>query len=123
MVDQFTKWLECVPMLDQSANKVAAVDEFFCRFGMPFDIHTDQGSNFIGNVFKLVCELLEIRKSQTTPYRPQSNGQVEWYNRAIVETIHSLKLKSEKDWDIYLPHIASAIRCLIIVAWEILMKF
>ena len=47
-----------------------------------------------------------------TPYRPQSNGQVERYNRTIVEMIRCLKLKSEKDWDVYLPHITSAIRCL-----------
>ena len=114
MVDHCTKWLECVPLPDQSAEKVAmsAVYEFFCPFGMPFAIHTDQGSNFIGNVVKLVCELLEIRKSQTTPYRPQSNGQVERYNRTIVEMIRCLKMKSEKDWDVYLPHITSAIHCL-----------
>ena len=37
MVDQFTKWLECVPLPVQSAEKIAtaAIDEFFCRFGMP----------------------------------------------------------------------------------------
>ena len=111
MIDQFTKWLECVPLPDQSAEKIAtaAIDEFFCRFGMPLTIHTDQGSNFVGNVFQAVCNLLEIRKTQTTP---QSNGQVERYNRTIVEMIRCLKLKSEKDWDVYLPHITSAIRCL-----------
>ena len=48
----------------------------------------------------------------TTPYYPKGNGQVERYNRTIIETIRCLKVKSEKDWDIYLPHITSAIRCL-----------
>ena len=57
MVDQFSKWLQCVPLLDQSAEKIAtaAIDEFFCRFGMLLTIHIDQGSNFIGNVFQTVC--------------------------------------------------------------------
>ena len=114
MVDQFTKWLESVPLPDQSAEKVAmaAIDNFFCTFGMPLTIHTDQGANFVGNVFKAVCDLLEIRKTQTTPYYPQGNGQVERYNRTIIEMIRCLKAKSDKDWDIYLPHITSAIRCL-----------
>ena len=114
MVDQFTKWLESVPLPDQSAEKVAmaAIDNFFCTFGMPLTIHTDQGANFVGNVFKTVCDLLEIRKTQTTPYYPQGNGQVERYNRTMIEMIRCLKAKSEKDWDIYLPHITSAIRCL-----------
>ena len=50
---------------------------------MPLTIHTDQGSNFVGNVFKSVCELLEIRKTQKTPYHPELNGQIECYNHAI----------------------------------------
>ena len=112
MVDQFTKWLECVPLPDQSAEITAiyAIDEFLCCFGMPLTIHTDQGNNFVGNFLKSVCELLEIRKTQTTPYHLESNGHIERYNRTIVEMIHCLKLKSEKDWDIHLPHMTSAIR-------------
>ena len=95
--DQFTKCLECVPLPDQSAEKIAisAIDKFFFRFGMPLSIHTDQGSNFVGNVFRSVCELLEIRKTQTTPYHPESNGQIECYNHTIVEMVRCLKLKSE----------------------------
>ena len=114
MIDQFTKWLECVPLPDQSAEKkaISAIDNFFCRFGMPLSIHTDQGSNLVGNVFKSVCELLEICKTQTTPYHPESNCQIERYHHTIVEMVWCLKLKSEKDLDIYLPHITSAIRCL-----------
>ena len=56
----------------------------------------DQGSNFVGNVFRSVFELLEIRKTQTTPYHPESNGQIERYNHTIVEMVQCLKLKSEK---------------------------
>ena len=40
------------------------------------DVH-NEGSNFIGNDFQAVCNLLESRKIQTIPYRPQSNGHVE----------------------------------------------
>ena len=75
---------------------ISAIDGFFCHFGMPLSIHTDQGSNFVGNVFRSVFELLEIRKTQTTPYHPESNGQIERYNHTIVEMVQCLKLKSEK---------------------------
>ena len=37
---------------------------------------------------------------------------MEIYNRTLIEMICCLKAKYEKDWDIYLPHITSAIRCL-----------
>jgi hypothetical protein len=48
MVDQFTKWVECIPLPSQSAEETAkaAVNQFFSRFGCPFQVFTDQGRNF-----------------------------------------------------------------------------
>ena len=60
MVDQFTKWVECVPLPSQLAEVTAhaAVTEFVCRFGYPFQIFSDQGRNFESNVFTNLCELI-----------------------------------------------------------------
>ena len=79
IIDQFTKWVECVPLPTQTAEQTAkaAVDQFFSRFGTPFQIFTDQGRNFDSNLFTEMCKVLEIHKARTTPYRPSSNGQVE----------------------------------------------
>lgn len=57
MVDQFTKWVEIVPLPCQTAEKIveAAVNEFFARFGFPTYIHKDQGRNFDGNVMGQMC--------------------------------------------------------------------
>ena len=111
-VDQFTKWLECYPLPDQSANLIAKalIENFFSRFGMPLEIHSDQGANFTGNLFRAMCNQLEIHKTRTTPYRPQSNGQVERYNRTLLNMVRTLRSKNVSEWDMYLPHIASAIR-------------
>lgn len=111
VVDQFTKWLECYPLKDQTAETLAKVltCEFFSRFGCPLQIHTDQGRNFDGNLFRALCELLEIVKTRTTPYRPCSNGQVERYNRIILQIIRCFS-HDQKDWDTYLPFVGSAIR-------------
>ena len=78
MVDQFSKWLECTPLPTQTAEQTAtaAVNEFFSRFGFPFKIFTDQGRNFESRLFKSICDVLQIHKTRTTPYRPSSNGQV-----------------------------------------------
>jgi transposase InsO family protein len=112
VVDQFTKWLESYPMPDQTAERVAdkLICEYFSRFGYPNTIHTHQGSNFTGHVFKSMCQMLQINKTRTTPYRPQSNGQVERYNRTLVEMIRCLNAGTITDWDLYLPHVTSAIR-------------
>ena len=112
MVDQFTKWCEIVPLPSQTAEITAktAVNEFFARFGCPFTIHTDQGRNFESNLFKAICTLLRINKTRTTPYRPSANGQVERYNRTLMDAVRCFVDESQKDWDEFLPQLACALR-------------
>ena len=112
IVDQFTKWLECFPLPCQSAEETAkcVVNGFISRLGCPIEIHTDQGRNFDGNLFASVCELLQISKSRTTPYRPCSNGQVERYNRTLLQLIRSFLRSNQKSWDEHLQQLAGAIR-------------
>ena len=47
-MDYFTKWPEVYPLPNQEAITVARalIGGFFCRFGLPLDIHSDQGRNF-----------------------------------------------------------------------------
>lgn len=54
-----------------------AVNEFFVRFGCPFQVFTDQGWKFKSKLFAAICELLQIHNARTTsPPRPSSTGQV-----------------------------------------------
>ena len=65
LIDQFTKWIECYPLPEQSAEVVvkAIVEDFFSRLGVPREIHMDQGRNFVSNLFTSLCSLLQIRKT------------------------------------------------------------
>jgi hypothetical protein len=58
MVDQFTKWVECIPLPSQSAEETAraAVNQFFSRFGCPFQVFTDQGGNFESSLFRQAAQ-------------------------------------------------------------------
>jgi transposase InsO family protein len=91
IVDQFTKWLECFPIANQTAEVVSkvVVDNVFSRLGCPIELHTDQGENMDGNLVRQLCGLLQIAKTITTPYHPSSNGQVERYNRTILQLVVS----------------------------------
>ena len=91
MVDQFTKWVECVPLPNQSAEETAraAINQFFCHFGFPYQIFTDRGSNFESKLFKQLCERLHIYKARTTAFRPSANGQVERFNRTAIGTLRN----------------------------------
>lgn len=112
MVDQFTKWVECQPLADQTAERVAtaAVNDFFSRFGCPTYLHTDQGKNFDGKLFNDMCKLLRIVKQRTTPYRPNANGQVERYNRTLLQLIRCYLQDNHSTWDENLQLLCAAIR-------------
>ena len=57
--------------------------EFIYRYGVPQELHSDQGRNFKSAVFAGVCKLLGMHKTRTTPLHPQSDGMVERFNRTI----------------------------------------
>jgi transposase InsO family protein len=112
MVDQFTKWIELVPLPEQSAESTckALVENWIARFGAPRIIHTDQGKNFDSKLFRCLCEALEISKTRTTPYHPRSNGQVERYNQQIASYIRCFLEGKIEDWDQYLPLLGMSLR-------------
>ena len=58
VVDHFTKHVEAYALPYQEATTVARVilNEFVSRYGVPYVIHTDQGSNFESNLFKELCK-------------------------------------------------------------------
>ena len=112
--DYFTQWMESYPIKDQQAETVAEVlvSQFVCRFGVPIDLHSDQGRNFESKVFQEMCTILGINKTRTTPYNPKSDGLVERYNRTIVNAV-SLMIQPhqhQRDWDVYLPYVSMAYR-------------
>ena len=111
-IDQFSKWVELRALPEQTAEAIAKsfFEDWVVRFGTPTQIHTDQGKNFDGNLFKSFCKLLEIAKTRTTPYRPSSNGQVERYNRVIVQFIRCFLEGKQKNWDLYLPALGMSLR-------------
>ena len=77
VVEQFSKWVECYALSDQTAERFARtlVSEFIVRFRCPLELHSDQGRNFESRMFKEVCDLLKIVNTRTTPYRPSANDQ------------------------------------------------
>ncbi|GFX32226.1 retrovirus-related Pol polyprotein from transposon 412 [Trichonephila clavipes] len=105
VIDYFTKWPEVYPIPDQEAPTVAeaVVQHWISRYGVPLQIHSDQGRNFVSAVLKGVCELLGIDKTKTTPLHPQSDGMVERFNRTILNNLSLMVSKNQQDWDQKVP--------------------
>jgi len=100
VVDHFTKWVEIFPLRTQEATEVAKrLMKVVCRFGIPDQILTDQGTNFQAELLEEIWNLLDVHKTRTTPYHPQCDGQSERFMRTIKEMITSYVSENQRDWD------------------------
>ena len=110
--DYFTKWTESFPMRNMEASTVAKiiVEEVIVRYGVPSYIHSDQGRQFESKLFQEVCDILNIKKTRTTPYHPQSDGMVERFNKTLVTMLSSYVSEHQRDWDKYIPYVMMAYR-------------
>ena len=104
MSDHFTKWVEAVPMANQCTDTVARafVDQVITRHGIPDRILTDQRRNFESDLMKRVMQLLGVKKVRTSPYHPQTDGQVERFNRTLKGILTSYVNDDHNYWDIHL---------------------
>eukprot|EP00731_Ephydatia_muelleri_P002224 Em0001g2224a len=99
--DCFTRWVEVYAIQNQEALTVAEmlVDEMFCRFSPPEQLHSDQGRQFEADLLKEVCTLLQIHKTRTTAYHPHCNGLVERFNRTLLDMLSTTVKDHKMNWD------------------------
>jgi transposase InsO family protein len=92
-MDYFTKWPEVYAIPNQEASTVAEalVTTFFCCFGIPRELHSDQGRNFQSHLLQEGFQRLGVSKTRTTPLHPQSDGMVECYVKTIEEQLRYKK--------------------------------
>ena len=108
--DYFTKWMEAYAIPNQEAKTVAErlVNELFCRFSPPEQLHSDQGRQFESELLTEVCKLLNIHKTRTTPYHPQCDGLVERFNRTLLNMLARSTKDHPFDWEMQLPKVCMA---------------
>lgn len=110
--DYYTKWTESFPMRNMETTTIAdiLVKEIVTRFGVPSFLHSDQGSQFESSVFQEICSLLQIEKTRTTPYHPQSDGMVERFNGTLAKMLTAYVDEHHTNWDTFLPYVMMAYR-------------
>ncbi|KAF8791617.1 Retrovirus-related Pol polyprotein like [Argiope bruennichi] len=96
---------EAIPIPDQEASTVAGelVRSWISCYGVPVNLHSDQGTNFNSALFTELCKLLEIEKTRTTALHPESDGMVERFNPTILNNLSLFVSKNQTDWDVHLP--------------------
>ena len=104
--DELSKYTVAVPILRHDAETIARifVEEIVLKFGILQVILTDQGSNFLSDLFTNVCKLLKIKKLKTTAYHTQTNGALERTHRLLVDYLRCYILEDQSDWDKWVPY-------------------
>lgn len=97
-------------MKNQEARTVAKIltEEWICRLETPCTIHCGQERNFESLLFKELCRLLDIHKTRTSPYSPQSDGIVERFNQTVVSMLSLFVDSNQLNWDALLPYVMMA---------------
>uniref|UniRef100_A0A672M491 Gypsy retrotransposon integrase-like protein 1 n=1 Tax=Sinocyclocheilus grahami TaxID=75366 RepID=A0A672M491_SINGR len=100
VTDHFTRLAQAFVCRDQSAKQVARVlwDKYFCIYGLPERIHSDQGPSFESKLIRELLRVSGVNKSHTTPYHPMGNGSVERFNRTLGNMIRALSPDVKRDW-------------------------
>ena len=74
-------------------------------FGVPNSLISDNGLQFNSKVFHEFCNDLDIKNKYSTPLYPQSNGQVEANNKAIVNRLKKRLDGAKGKWAKELPNV------------------
>uniref|UniRef100_A0A3B3HTT0 Gypsy retrotransposon integrase-like protein 1 n=1 Tax=Oryzias latipes TaxID=8090 RepID=A0A3B3HTT0_ORYLA len=113
VTDHFTKMAHAFQCSNQSAKQVARQlwDRYFCVYGFPQRIHSDQGANFESELIQELLQVAGVKKSRTTPYHPMGNGQTERFNRTLGSMIRALPPRDKSKWPQMLQTLTFAYNC------------
>ena len=114
IADYFTKWTEAIALPNQEAETIVEtlINIWVSRFGVPLELHSDQGRNFDSKIFQELCQSLGIHKTRTTALHPQSDGMVERFNRTTEQHLSKMVSEQQDDWDKYIYNFSNGLsRC------------
>lgn len=111
IVDSFTKFVFISPVRNTKSKVVInELDKIFKVFGNPRRLICDAGSSFTSKLFVKYCNDKNIRHHVIATAVPRSNGQVERYNRTILDSLRTMGASTDNNkWDIHIPRIQQGI--------------
>ena len=97
---------EAYPLPDHTAETVAnhLISHFISQFRIP-EIFIHIKEEIIRA--EQMCRMLEVEQTGTSPWRPQSDGQVESFNRTLGAMMRQV-IEHQEEWDRFLPLLTMA---------------
>ena len=106
IIDAFSRYINLTACKDTTAASAAkALHTHACRFGFPLSITTDNGSQFMNEMFQSLTRIYGINHIRTIPYSKEENGIVERANKEVNRHLRNIIFDSNitNDWSDYLP--------------------
>ena len=100
IVDAFSHYVTimCAPKNNAHYAFTALFEHWFIKFGLPEEIRSDNGSEYINTELIHLCNYFEIKFKPSTIYAPCTNGLVEGTNRIIGQFIRTLLDEKNHNW-------------------------
>ncbi|KAI8425605.1 hypothetical protein MSG28_011422 [Choristoneura fumiferana] len=107
IVDAFTRYTYLKPVRStKSHNSIRALSEYFGLFGVPRRLISDRGTSFTSASFKRFMHDKGIKHILNAVATPRANGQVERYNKVIVDALTAKSVGTPDNmWDEHLPDV------------------
>ena len=110
LADFVTPYPEAVSLKNIDTETVAeALVDIFSRLGVPEEILSDLGMQFVSDCMKEVTWLLSIKQLTTTPYHPMCNGLTEKFNGTMKSLLKRLCSEQPRQWHRHINPILFAV--------------
>lgn len=102
---ELSKYVCAYPLVTKTSTEVARtfVDNFILQHGIPREIATDRGTEFMSETVTQVCELLHIKKLNSTAYHHQSIGALENSHKNLGAFLRIQAEGKPELWSTWLP--------------------
>lgn len=103
---ELTKYVEAysVPNKETSTIARAFVENFVLRYGIPKEIASDKGTEFVSSVMDEVAQILGINKIVSTPYHHQSIGSLENTHKSLGTFLRIQAQENTRSWSSWVPY-------------------
>uniref|UniRef100_T1IKH2 Integrase catalytic domain-containing protein n=1 Tax=Strigamia maritima TaxID=126957 RepID=T1IKH2_STRMM len=109
IINYATGWVEVVPLRNAKIlTLVPHIMRFFQTYGVPHYIVSDNGKQFVSDIYNALCENAGIIPNRTSPYHPQTN-YTERINRNI-KIMLQIFTSEHKHWDRVIGNINFALQ-------------
>ena len=90
--DHFMKHVLAYVAPDQTAKTLTKFlyQGYMSIFGAPTMLLSDRSANFMSSVINEICKIIGVKKLQTMPYQPKTNGKVKRLHQMIMQMIRKL---------------------------------